>query len=209
MKNNLRHGKAAFTLIELMAVITIIVILAGLVVGGLGFVTEKQAKNKATLQIALLSKGLEAYKMDMGAYPLTLNSSDGLNNSAESLYIPLFYEGYAYSLEDTPPDKWSKPVGGVEIPKSMTIYITDLDPTTTKQGWVDPVLVQNSVPPTTTKVKDPWGIEYRYRSAQSQTGTATNQDTQNPDFDLWTSGKDSRSNTTPVHKDNRDDIKNF
>ncbi|MGL5016658.1 MAG: type II secretion system protein, partial [Luteolibacter sp.] len=55
MKTTHRHGKAGFTLIELMAVITIIVILAGLVVGGLGFVTERQAKEKARVQIALLS----------------------------------------------------------------------------------------------------------------------------------------------------------
>ena len=51
MKTNPRHGRAAFTLIELMAVITIIVILAGLVVGGMGFVHEKQAKEKAKVQI--------------------------------------------------------------------------------------------------------------------------------------------------------------
>ena len=47
MKITQRKGKAAFTLIELMAVITIIVILAGLVVGGMGFVTDRQAKEKA------------------------------------------------------------------------------------------------------------------------------------------------------------------
>ena len=69
MKTNPRNGRAAFTLIELMAVITIIIILAGLVVGGMGFVTERQAKEKAKVQIALLSKALEEYKLDMGTYP--------------------------------------------------------------------------------------------------------------------------------------------
>ena len=69
MKITQRNGRAAFTLIELMAVITIIVILAGLVVGGLGFVTERQAKEKAKVQIALLSKAIEEYKLDMGKYP--------------------------------------------------------------------------------------------------------------------------------------------
>ena len=71
MKITQRNGMAAFTLIELMAVITIIVILAGLVVGGLGFVSERQAKEKAKVQIALLSKALEEYKLDMGTYPGT------------------------------------------------------------------------------------------------------------------------------------------
>src|SRR5215217_5678177 len=97
MKITQRHGKPAFTLIELMAVITIIVILAGLVVGGLGFVTERQAKEKARVQIALLSKALESYKLDMGTYPVSANSSDGLNQSNKCLYQALFYEGYNYT----------------------------------------------------------------------------------------------------------------
>ena len=52
MKTTSRKGQAGFTLIELMAVITIIVILAGLVIGGLGYVSENQAKSKAQVQIA-------------------------------------------------------------------------------------------------------------------------------------------------------------
>ena len=210
MKTNHRLGKAAFTLIELMAVITIIVILAGLVVGGLGYVTDKQAKSKANVQMALLSKALEAYKLDMGNYPLTTNSALGVGNSAASLYIPLFYEGYDYSKQTTPPTTWTKKVGNVDFPKSTTIYLADLDPTTTKQGWVDPVPGTNPVPPSSTSVKDPWGTEYRYRSAQQQTGTTPNALTQNPDFDLWSSGKDVITKPgTPADISNRDDIKNF
>jgi type II secretory pathway pseudopilin PulG len=55
-QNHCRRFLAAFTLIELMAVITIIIILVGLVVGGMGFVTGRQAKEKAKTQVALLSK---------------------------------------------------------------------------------------------------------------------------------------------------------
>ena len=207
MKINPRPGKAAFTLVELMAVITIIVILAGLVVGGLGYVTDKQAKSKANVQIALLSKALEAYKLDMGNYPLTADTTTGLLNSAASLYIPLFYEGYDYSKQATPPATWTKKIGTVDFAKSTTIYLADLDPTTTKQGWIDPVT--GTVPPATTPVKDPWGAEYRYRTAQQLSGATSNAATQNPDFDLWSAGKDGKSTATPADKENRDDIKNF
>jgi prepilin-type N-terminal cleavage/methylation domain-containing protein len=207
MKSTSRRGNAGFTLIELMAVITIIVILAGLVVGGLGYVSEKQAKEKARVQLALLSKGLEAYKLDMGVYPVGANTA-GTGNTAASLYVPLFYEGYDYGKQTTPPATWTKKVGTVDIPKSTTIYIADLNPTTTKQGWVDLVTAAGAVPPATTTIKDPWGAEYRYRSGLDASGKA-NTATQNPDFDLWSCGKDGLTNTTPTHQDNRDDIKNF
>jgi general secretion pathway protein G len=199
MKTTQRKGKAAFTLIELMAVITIIVILAGLVVGGLGFVSDRQAKEKAKVQIALLSKALEDYKLDTGSYPATGNSG---TNSAE-LYLALFYEGYDYAKQGNPAS-WTKKVNNQDFPKATKIYLPDLDPTVSKQGWVTPVIPPASIP-TTSKVMDPWGKEYSYRSALSAAGTA-NSATQNPDFDLWSFGKDGVSD--PVNKV-KDDIRNF
>ena len=206
MKTTQRKGKAAFTLIELMAVITIIVILAALVVGGLGYVTEKQASSKAKVQIASISRALEEYKMDTGSYPATANSTTGTGNSA-ALYQALFYEGYDYSKQSTPPATWTKKVGTVDVPKATKIYLTDLDARTSKQGWVDPVTTTD--PPATATIKDPWGAEYRYRTATTAAGTA-NAATLNPDFDLWSSGKDAKTKPeTPTDATNRDDIKNF
>ncbi|HEX7262385.1 MAG TPA: type II secretion system protein [Luteolibacter sp.] len=66
MKSIQRHGKAAFTLIELMAVIAIMVILAALVMGGLGYVQDKRASSQAKVQMGLISKALEEYKLDRG-----------------------------------------------------------------------------------------------------------------------------------------------
>ena len=81
----------------------------------------------------------------------------------------------------------------------------DLDPTTSKQGWVDPITGNGvKVPPASTTVKDPYAVEYRYRSAKAAAGTA-NPDTLNPDFDLWSCGKDGNSGTATT---NKDDIKN-
>ena len=205
MKLNARTARPAFTLIELLAVITIIVILASLVVSGMSYVTDRQAREKAKVQIALLSKALEDYKSDIGQYPVTADSTTGLTNSANSLYIPLFYEGYDYKSMGTPPATWTKTVGTVDVAKSTKIYLADLDPTTSKQGWVDTV----TPVPTTSLVKDPWGNEYRYRTGLNSSGTA-NTNTQNPDFDLWSSGKDGKTNPgTPSDALNRDDITNF
>lgn len=210
MKTNHRSGKAAFTLIELMAVITIIVILAGLVVGGLGYVTDKQAKSKASVQIALISKALEEYKLDMGSYPPTADKSTataptGTATSAVSLYNALFYDGFDYGRQAPPPATWTK---------ATRIYLADLDPTSTKQGWVT-----NSATVTASlAVLDPWGNQYCYRSAMGVpavgTGISTpNSSTINPDFDLWSMGKDGKSKPGGTSaadiKSNADDIKNF
>lgn len=180
MKTPSRRNPAAFTLIELMTVITIIVILASVVVGGMGFVRERQAKEKARVQIGLISKALEDYKHDNGTYPPT-SDGDGTANSDE-IFKALFFDGSS----DT----------------TKKIYIPELDPVNNKQGWT------SGVASATTKITDPWDNEYRYRTAVDATG-ATNAQTQNPDFDLWSIGKDLKTNTDPKHKDCRDDIKNF
>ena len=198
MKSNPRQGKAAFTLIELMAVITIIVILAGLVVGGLGYVTDKQAKSKAVVQIALLSKALDEYKLEFGSYPATPASTTGLQS--QILFKALYW--------DSDNDGKGVAVGTGTGDEDQKIYLPELDPgtkdNTNKQGWTSAA----TAPSASTKITDPWGTEYRYRTAVDSTGKA-NTSTQNPDFDLWSSGKDGLTNPTANHAQNRDDIKNF
>lgn len=200
MKTTRRNGKAAFTLIELMAVITIVFLLAVMVVGAMAFVREKQAESKAKVQLALISKALEDYKMDMGQYPPTQDSADGSGQSG-ILYTALFREGFDTKPTDVAATPTSTP------PKATRIYLPQLDPTTSKQGWVTLAAGPVTEPPDTAEVKDPWGHPYRYRSAKAPDGSL-NPSTQNPEFDLWSMGKDGLTNpTTPADKTNRDDIK--
>lgn len=66
-----RHSRhaGAFTLIELMVVVAIIAILAGLTLGGMGYVNRKSAASRAQTEVAALSAAIESYKLDIGAYP--------------------------------------------------------------------------------------------------------------------------------------------
>lgn len=193
MKTNPRHGRAAFTLIELMAVITIIVILAGLVVGGMGFVSERQAKEKAKVQIQLLAKAIEEYKLDMGVYPGLATDTPAAGNVSKELYQALFKDGYDYTSSSTPPSNWTK---------ATKIYCPELDPRTTKQGWV--VTTTGTTPTANLEITDPWGKPYLYRKGTNA---------QNPDFDLWSAGKNGLTKTGNTasdisSKDNKDDIRN-
>lgn len=194
MKNHPCKTVSGFTLIEMLAVITIIVILAGMVVGGMGFVNQRQASEKAKTQIALLSKALEDYKLDNGAYPPTV-SGDGTKNT-DILFNALYW--------DTDDDGQAAVDGqGNRLDEDQPTYLNELDPLTNKQGWT------SGTPGPRTKIMDPWGQEYRYRSAFNQSGGA-NETTQNPDFDIWSAGKDGASYPdTPDDKRNGDDIKNF
>jgi prepilin-type N-terminal cleavage/methylation domain-containing protein len=188
MKTPSRRHPAAFTLIELMAVVTIIVILAGLVIGGMGYVNEKQASEKAKVQISLLSKALEDYKLDNGTYPPTGNSANPTANT-NLMFRALYWEGAS------------------DATGAKKIYLPELDPVNNKQGWI-------SGTGQSATIVDPWGNQYRYRTAFSGASTpVANPDTQNPDFDLWSMGKDGKTragrNDAPNHADNRDDIRNF
>ena len=213
MKITQRRGIAAFTLIEMMAVVTIIVILASLGVGVMNFVQERQAKEKAKVQIALLSRALEEYKLDMGTYPATPNVASvsapaGTATSATYLWLPLFKDGYDFSLLTTDAQKnsWTK---------ATKIYCADLNPISSKQGWVTNVTSLTTT--STSTVVDPWGNQYCYRTAfgipvtdsSGKVTVPTNNATMNPDFDLWSMGKDGKTNADLKHKDSLDDIKNF
>lgn len=164
------HSKKGFTLIEMLVVITIIVILAGISVAGFSFVTTKQANEQAKIQVSLLSQALEEYKMDHGDYPAS-------NSDSSQLYIKLFYEGYEFSEDPNRSDP------DPNNPKATRIYLADLDPRHDKQGWVDPVSAAE--PPASTNIIDPWGENYIYR----------NPPTVNPDFDLLSKGKDGIEGT--------------
>lgn len=207
MKTTLRHGRPAFTLIELMAVITIIVILAALVVGALGFVQDRQAKNKAQVQMSLISKALEEFKLDNGFYPPGQKTGTGIgpaNNvdptskataiiQSRALYTALYWDT---DFDGTGAVKAT----GERDDEDQKNYLPELDPASNRQGWINGTGA-------TAYIVDPWGFPYAYRSAIQADGSSF-APTQNPDFDLWSYGKDSKTNPSSTHKDSRDDIVN-
>ncbi len=163
-----------FTLMELLVVVAIIVILAALTMGGLGFIQRKQAVEKARAQIGMLSSGLEEYKLDFGRYPV----ADDIGGSGDQGSNVLFRALY-----------WDSDNNGAAVGADVNqrIYLAELDPASNKQGWSS-----NPVASAQNTIRDPWGQNYRYRSGVNATG-AVNTNCINPDFDLWSSGPDAAS----------------
>src|SRR5215471_10797691 len=80
------HYKA-FTLIELILVIGIIVVLTGLVLSTIGYARKKGARARAETEIAAMSAACENYKADNSVYPYnsdtnTLDARTNLDPSA-------------------------------------------------------------------------------------------------------------------------------
>lgn len=188
---NSARRTTGFTLIELLAVITIMIILAGVIVAGLGFVNDRQNTSKAKVQIELLSKAIQEYHADMGAYPGDETNTNAQGDVSEQLFEALFYDGYDYKKLQTPPANWTR---------ATKIYVPDLDPSVTNQGWITTRVTNGNIPKQ-LKIVDPWGNSYRYRKGTNA---------QNVDFDLWSVGKDGKTNTQTLnHPDNKDDVRNF
>jgi prepilin-type N-terminal cleavage/methylation domain-containing protein len=86
-----RHSAVAFTLVELLAVITIIGILAGLTLGAAGAVRRHGATSTAKAEVAALQAACDRYFADMNEYPKTSSmpdpsSSSDVNPSSTSTY---------------------------------------------------------------------------------------------------------------------------
>ena len=104
MKKNITKG---FTLIELMAVLVILGILATIVVVNVDPVFQRANFEKIRADIASTSKGLEFYKANEFTYPSTSQGLDALITPHSELKNPFLYpeDGYISSI---PIDPWGR-----------------------------------------------------------------------------------------------------
>jgi len=92
------RGPSAFTLVELLAVITIIGILAGLTLGAAGAVRRHGANSQAKAEVAALQAACERYFADNNSYPTTNSLPDpsssfnptGYTRAGQRLFTELF-----------------------------------------------------------------------------------------------------------------------
>jgi prepilin-type N-terminal cleavage/methylation domain-containing protein len=156
----------AFTIIEVLIVISIIVVLAGLILATSGYVQTKGKRSRAEAEIAAISAALENYKADNGIYP---------QHSAASGGDHALYQALAGDGDDA--------LGGTNASTGVAsssgkIYMP-----------LKPSMAQPNPPDSNTRVVDPWTFGYNYLAPGSNnptfdlwsTGPPTSNGTRNSD----------------------------
>lgn len=103
-----RKKEDGFTLIEIMVVLIIIGLLAGIVVPRLMGRTEEARRTKAAVQIKNLQTALDLYKLDNGMYPSTEQGLDALVEKPAVGDIPKNWKEGGY-IDKIPKDPWGNP----------------------------------------------------------------------------------------------------
>jgi prepilin-type N-terminal cleavage/methylation domain-containing protein len=139
------RSRAAFTLIELLAVITIIGILAGLTLGAAGAVRRHGATSTAKAEVAALQAACDRYYAENNSYPTTINSMPDPSSS---------FSASATNYTDTGKVLFTNLVGSTTLTNA---------PTSKRYFEPKPAMVEtNKGAP--NYFKDPWGNAYGYNS---------------------------------------------
>ena len=203
-----RRYNTAFSLIELLVVITIIIILAGLILSTVGYVQKKGARARAETEIAAISAACESYKADNGIYPRGNADLSSRTPYDTDKLAALTDPSYA---SKTPPDPNPSPTPGYNPNDASytnaSFYLygqlsgnTNGDRSTQSQkayfSFKPNMLSPAGGTGTVTAIRDPFGNSYGYSTAQQ----ATPSNGFNPTFDLWSTTGGSNATDAAYEK---------
>jgi len=103
-----RKKRSGFTLVEIMVVVVIIGLLAGIVGPMIMARLEEARRTTARTQIKVFEGALDMYRMHNGVYPTTQQGLEALIKKPTSAPIPRRYPAEPY-LKEIPLDPWGNP----------------------------------------------------------------------------------------------------
>jgi type II secretory pathway pseudopilin PulG len=189
------RGYNAFTLIELIVVVGVIIILTGLVLSTVGYARKKGARARAETEIAAMSAACESYKADNGVYPRdpTANTATDMLNArtmgdpTTTLYNTTSLVLYRALSGDRNLDRT---VSAAD--ENFKIDGTTLSPPLTQLPQSYIAFKPNMLSPADQTqnvqyIRDPFGNSYGYSTAYQYDIEQGNPPTHgyNPTFDLW------------------------
>src|SRR6266478_3464984 len=171
----------AFTLIELIVVITVIVILTGLVLSTVGYARKKGARARAETEIAAMSAACESYKADNGVYPA---SSDTNNLNAQTSFNPSAYQAASLYLYNA---LFGATAGSRTPNTGARSYFVF------KPNMLFPADQTQNV----QYIQDPFGNSYGYSTIDNPVANPSPTPGYNPTFDLWSTAGGTTTNGVP------------
>jgi prepilin-type N-terminal cleavage/methylation domain-containing protein len=188
-----RSAPRGFTLVEMITVVAVIIVLAGLVISVSGWVNQKANRTKALGDIKAMATACDAYKNDNGQYPKT-EETDKLDprldaSPTASKYLAANIDLYSALTGDFEPKE--EPDGKPE--KDNKIYYTF------NRSQLSFTKDASGAPATIRYISDPWGSAYGYSTAANEMESEYRKDVRknptlkrpaelegfNPTFDLW------------------------
>lgn len=104
----MKKSENGFTLIEIMVVVIILSILAGIIIPRIAGRPEEARRTKAAVQIKQLEGALNLFKIDNGFYPSTEQGLESLVSAPTSGEEPQNYKDGGY-MKKLPNDPWGNP----------------------------------------------------------------------------------------------------
>jgi type II secretory pathway pseudopilin PulG len=160
---------SAFTLIEIITAMAIILVLTGLVIQISGYVTSRGSRARAQGELAMLSTACESYKADSGGYPMDIQTGGTTPGVTDKLkpkehFNPtatVYEEANLFLYKELTGDKKGDPDGKPEPDEPR--YLKEFDPKILKADRDSNKQI--------TRVRyfqDPWGYPYGYSTAAAR-----------------------------------------
>lgn len=160
-----------FSMVELMVVVGIMVILAGLLIAALPGIQSKINRNKVESFLAELEGGLSKYQVDHGIYPLN-EPSGGDRDKAGIQGAAVLYKHLSGDFDLN---------GEVDFDKNEKVYVPKLDYFSNREAKEPRATAVGGE----YMVIDSYSNPVRYLAQPPNLAPNRQRETRNPTYDLW------------------------
>ena len=145
MAISVRNARAGFSLMEMMVVIMVIGLLAGMLVPGLNSALKKAKRGTTKSTLSTLKQGINRYKNDLNQYPETLKNLINKPKSGDERVMRKWEGPYVgdEGIENVPEDAWDNKIHykvtppPAKHPYELVSYGPDGSKSSPKEEWVD------------------------------------------------------------------------